>query len=86
MSLLELLTKPPPALSKVRPSLTTEHKTDILSAMADHQWTTARDAYGWAWNNMGVRVTYVTFWRFMNSNGLLVDDRLRARRLRTAQD
>jgi hypothetical protein len=54
--------------------------------MPDHQWTTARDAYGWAWNNLGVRVTYVTFWRFMDSNGFLVGGTLRASRLRTAQD
>jgi len=85
MSLLDLLPKPP-VPSKVRPRLTMEHKTAILSAMPDHQWTTARDAYGWAWNNLGVRVTYVTFWRFMDSNGFLVGDTLRARRLRTTQD
>ena len=84
MSLLDLLPKSP-VISKVRPRLTAEHKTAILSAMADHQWTTARDAYGWAWNNLGVRVTYVTFWRFMTSEGLFDGDTPRARRLRLVQ-
>lgn len=79
MNLLDLLPSPPKV--DQRPRLTGAHKSAILEAISKHSWTTAREAYGWAWQTLGIRVTYVTFWRFMNAEGLLVGDTLRSRRL-----
>jgi hypothetical protein len=83
MNLLDYLPQPPLA-AKARPRLTAEHKTAILAALADNDWTTVREAYGWAWNTLGIRVTYVTFWRFIDAKGLLVGDTLCSRRLQMA--
>lgn len=85
-AIIEGMYERPSRKSTTKHKFTDEAKSALLQALQEHSWTTARDAYGWAWNNLGVRVTYVTFWRFMNSNGLLVGDTLRARRLRTTRD
>jgi hypothetical protein len=81
MSPLDFLPKPPP---RSCPRLTAEHKTAILAALAENDWNTVREAYGWAWNTLGIRVTYVTFWRFIESKGMLAGDTLRSRRLQMA--
>ncbi len=81
MNLLDLLPNTPVRPSE-RPKLTSDHKIAILQALKDNQWTTAREAYGWAWNQIGVRVTYVTFWRFLNAEDLFEGDTLRSRKLR----
>ena len=80
MNLLDYLPTPPSAC-KAKPRLSPEHKSAILEAITQNTWTTAREAYGWAWNTLGIRVTYVSFWRFLNSQNLLVGDTLRSRRL-----
>lgn len=81
MNLLDFLPNPPAECQK-RPRLTSEHKAAVLKALPEHSWTTAREAYGWAWNSLGLRVSYVTFWRFISSQGLLVGETLCSRRLR----
>jgi hypothetical protein len=53
----------------------------MLQAISEHSWTTAREAYGWAWNQLGLRVTYLTVWRFLTAQGMLIGDTPRARRL-----
>jgi hypothetical protein len=65
----------------VKPKFTPEAKAALLQALQTHSWTTAREAYGWAWNQLGLRVTYLTVWRFLTAQGLLVGDTPRARRL-----
>ncbi len=80
MNLLDLLPSPPPSASS-RKSLSAGEKTAILRAIHSHSWSTAREVYGWAWNHLGVRISYVTLWRYLNAAGLLAGDRLRGRRL-----
>jgi hypothetical protein len=58
-----------------------EAKAALLNAVASHSWTTCREAYGWAWNELGLRVNYITVWRFFNAQGLLCGNTPRARRL-----
>jgi hypothetical protein len=71
----------PPA---TRHRFTPEAEVTLLQAIKDHpQWTTAREAYGWAWSQRGLRVAYLTVLRFLDSEGLLVGDTLRSRRLRS---
>ncbi len=70
------LAKPP------RHRFTPDHQAAVLEAIDKHSWTTAREAYGWAWTNLGLRVSYATVWRFLNAKGLLVGDTMRARHLR----
>ena len=70
----------PPA---TRHRFTAEAKATLLQAIKAHpQWTTAREAYGWAWSQRGLRVAYLTVLRFLDAEGLLVGDTLRSRRLR----
>jgi len=74
-----------PAKRSVKAKFTDEAKAAILNAVASHSWTTAREAYGWAWNELGLRVNYITVWRFLTAEGLLSGDTPRARRLRVVQ-
>lgn len=60
---------------------TAEARTALLEELPRQGWTTAREAYGWVWNHLGLRVSYLTVWRFLDKQGLLVGDKLRARRL-----
>lgn len=62
--------------------LTEEAKASLMQAIQQHQWTTAREAYGWLWNHCGVRVSYKTVWSFLNAQGLFVGKTLRGRRLK----
>lgn len=61
---------------------TAEAKAALLQALQQHSWTTAREAYGWAWNELGLRVSYLTLWRFLNAQGLFTGDTLRSRKLK----
>lgn len=54
-----------------RIAFTAEAKEALLEAIHMHQWQTAREAYGWVWNHLGVHVSYLTVWRFLSSKGLL---------------
>jgi hypothetical protein len=79
LAISSLVTLPAPT----RHRFTDEAKVIVLQAIKDHpQWTTAREAYGWAWSQRGLRVAYLTVLRFLDSEGLLVGDTLRSRRLR----
>ena len=71
-----------PSISAPKARLTNEAKAQLLSAVQTHQWTTAREAYGWVWNHCGVRVSYKTVWSFLNSQGLFVGSTLGSRRLK----
>lgn len=63
---------------------TAEAKAALLQALQQHSWTTAREAYGWAWNELGLRVSYLTVWRFLNAQGFFTGDTLRSRKLKTS--
>ena len=79
LAISSLVTLPAPTRHRFTP----EAKVTLLQAIKDHpQWTTAREAYGWAWSQRGLRVAYLTVLRFLDSEGLLVGDTLRSRRLR----
>ena len=65
-----------------RSRLTDEAKASLMQAIQQHQWTTAREAYGWLWNECGVRVSYKTVWSFLNTQGLFVGSTLGSRRLK----
>ncbi len=78
-SLLAALTPPSPQ----RHTFNQDAKQQLLLAMAEHKWSTAREAYGWAWNHLGLRVSYLTVWRFFNSQGLFEGAIPRARKLKT---
>ncbi len=77
---IEFKEAPTPTAAK----FTDEAKMALLNAMQNHQWTTAREAYGWVWNHLEIRVSYQTVWRFLNSKGLFAGATLRARRLKMA--
>ncbi len=70
-----------PAKRTVKANFSDEAKVALLNAVASHPWTTAREAYGWAWNELGLRVNYITVWRFLTAQGLLCGNTPRARRL-----
>jgi hypothetical protein len=78
---IEKLDKRPANRTLVKHKFTPEAKAAILQAMQTHSWTTVREAYGWAWTELGLRVHYLTVWRFLTAQGLLVGDTPRARRL-----
>ena len=65
----------------VKANFSEEAKVALLNAVASHPWTTAREAYDWAWNELGLRVNYITVWRFLSAQGLLCGNTPRARRL-----
>jgi hypothetical protein len=73
---------PAPA-KQTRQRFTEDDKSVLLQAVKDHHWTTAREAYGWAWTQIGLRVSYLTVWRFLTSQGLLTGDTPRSRRLKS---
>jgi hypothetical protein len=66
---------------RVKHQFTAEAKAALLQALHQHSWTTAREAYGWVWNVLGLRINYLTVWRFFTAQGLFVGDTPRARRL-----
>ena len=81
-SLLHSFLEIHPAKRKVvKHPFTDEVKAALLAAMKERHWTTAREAYGWAWNELGVRVSYLTIWRFFTARGLFNGETPRGRRL-----
>jgi hypothetical protein len=61
--------------------LTPELKAAILEEMSCRQWSTAREAYGWAWTHLGLRTSYLTLWRFFDAHGLFQGSVARDRKL-----
>jgi hypothetical protein len=84
-SSIEKLYKRPANRTVVKHKFTPEAKAAILEALQTHSWTTAREAYGWAWNELGLRVNYLTVWRFFTAQGLFIGNTPRARRLAPRQ-
>ncbi len=70
-----------PKAKRVPHTFTLEARAALLQAVKEHQWKTAREAYGYVWNTLGLHITYVTVWRFLTEQGLLVGDTPRARHL-----
>jgi hypothetical protein len=77
----DVIVKRPANRVIVKEKFTAEHKSALLQALQQHSWTTAREAYGWAWSHLGLRVNYITVWRFLSGQGLFTGDTPRARRL-----
>ncbi len=67
--------------TSTKAAFTAEARYALLEELPRQSWTTARQAYGWVWNTLGVRVSYLTVWRFLNDQGLLIGDTLHTRRL-----
>lgn len=67
--------------ARVATRFTQEAKDALVKAISENQWATAREAYGWLWGQLGLRVSYQTVWRFLNAEGLLSGRTLHRRRL-----
>lgn len=81
---IEALYERPTPKRPAKHKFTAEAKAALLQALQQHSWTTAREAYGWVWNELGLRVSYLTLWRFLNAQGLFTGDTLRSRKLKTS--
>jgi hypothetical protein len=79
--LQSFLNQRPAKRQAVKHPFTADAKAALLAAYNQNQWATAREAYGWAWNEIGLRVSYLTVWRFLSAQGLFVGDNPRGRRL-----
>jgi transposase len=79
---IEALYERPTQKSTTKHKFSAEAKAALLQALQEHSWTTAREAYGWAWNELGLRVSYLTVWRFLNAQGFFIGDTLRSRKLK----
>ncbi len=63
---------------------TCEARESLMAAIPQHRWSTAREAWIWVRDELKIKVCYLTVWRFLTSQGLLVGDTPRARRFSPA--
>ena len=80
-ALLERKISPPRTPHRFTPRM----RAALLAVIPAKNWTTAREAWLWLVNEKGVKICYITVWRFLTSHRYFVGQTPRGRRFAPIQ-